>query len=252
MPSCQQPFGIEIRPGVFRPDWSAVTTAAAREALLARFASRGRFIDKWSTPLDERADSLWQYVLRLFVDLGRGPRIDELSTGVGWPPRRVRDVLQELERRDLLSIDGAASLVLYAYPFAERPTGHTVLMGARVFNVLCAIDALGVGAMFQKDVVVMSRCRACGMEICISITDRGQSLYSVSPADAVIWYDLSFADTAATSCCPKIAFFCCTAHLQIWRDGAGSGDNGRPLLPVEALEIGRAVFGPVLAETTGV
>lgn len=32
---------IEIRPGVARPDWSAVTSPAAREALKERDADRG-------------------------------------------------------------------------------------------------------------------------------------------------------------------------------------------------------------------
>ncbi len=244
--------GVEIRPGVFRPDWSAVITAAAQDALLARFASRERLIDKWSIPLDEMADRLWQCVLRLFADLGRGPGIDELSAAVGWPPRRVRDALRELEHRDLLGLDGATSTVLHAYPFAEHPTGHTVLLGTRVLNALCAVDALGVGAMFQKDVAAMSRCRACGTDICIATMNRGRSLRSVSPADVVVWYDLGFAGCAATSCCPKIAFFCSAAHLQAWRDGAGSGEDGRRLLPAEALEVGRALFGPVLAEAASV
>jgi alkylmercury lyase len=75
----QKSTGIEIRPGVFRPDWSAVTTAAARDALLARFKSRDSILDKWSVPLNDMGDHLWRCALSLFADLGRGPTLNELA-----------------------------------------------------------------------------------------------------------------------------------------------------------------------------
>lgn len=243
-----EPLGIELRSGVFRPDWSAVTTAAAQDALHARFGSRESLLDKWSMPLDDMEDRLWRCVLKFFADLGRGPILNELAAATGWPTERAKDVLEELQRRDLLGLDAGASTILYAYPFAEHPTGHGVELGSKVLNAVCAVDALGVGAMFQQDVVVTSRCRACGAGIRIATANHGRTLQSVTPADAVVWYDLSFAGCAATSCCPKIAFFCSDAHLQAWRDSGGSGTTGRCLLPAEALEVGRALFGPLLAE----
>lgn len=244
--------GVEIRPGVFRPDWSAVTTRAARDALLARFASRENLIDKWSIPLDEMGDRLWRCALRLFADLGKGPSIDELAAVVGWPSRRVKDALSDLQHRDLLGFDATASAIFYAYPFAGHPTGHTVQLGGRVLNAVCAVDALGVGAMFQQDVTIMSRCRACDTEISISTASHGRTMHSVSPPDTVVWYDLGFAGCAATSCCPKIAFFCSDSHLQAWRDHAELAEEGRRLLPAEALEVGRALFAPLLAEAASV
>ena len=36
-------LAVELRPGVFRPDWSIVTTDTVREALSARGAARARF-----------------------------------------------------------------------------------------------------------------------------------------------------------------------------------------------------------------
>jgi alkylmercury lyase len=243
---------IEIRPGVFRPDWSAVTTAVAQDALLARFGSRESVVDKWSVPLGEPEDCLWRCVLRFFADFGRRPICDELAKMTEWPAERVRTVLQELQERDLLGLDANASAIVYAYPFTAHSTGHSVQLGSRVLNALCAVDALGVGAMFQQDVVVMSRCRTCGADIRIATANHGRTLQSIQPANTVVWYDLSFAGCAATSCCPEIAFFCSDTHLQAWRNDAGSGTAGRRLLPTEALEVGRALFGPLLAEPASV
>jgi alkylmercury lyase len=92
----------EIRPGVFRPDWSVVTTAAARDALLARFESRESLLDKWSVPLDDMGDHLWRCALSLFADLGRGPTLNELAATAGWPAERAKGVLLELQGQDLL------------------------------------------------------------------------------------------------------------------------------------------------------
>jgi hypothetical protein len=39
--------------------------------------------------------------------------------------------------------------VTYAYPFAGRPTGHTVEVGGQALDSLCAVDALGTGAIWE-------------------------------------------------------------------------------------------------------
>jgi alkylmercury lyase len=43
---------IEIRAGVFRPDWSAVTRPPARHALTGRMAARAGLLDRWSYRLE--------------------------------------------------------------------------------------------------------------------------------------------------------------------------------------------------------
>lgn len=68
----------EIRPGVFRPDWSAVTSPIAREALVGRMATRAGLIEKWSHPLEADEDLVWRIVLRLYADAGRPPTPSKL------------------------------------------------------------------------------------------------------------------------------------------------------------------------------
>ncbi len=160
----------------------------------------------------------------------------------------MKAALQELQHRDLLGLDAAGTAIDYAYPFTSRETGHTVQLGAHTLNALCAIDALGVGAMYQRDVVITSRCSLCGTDIKVVTTDRGHRLRSVSPESAVVWYDFRYTGCAAASVCQKTVFFCSDAHLQAWRNGVAAEEDGRRLLPAEALEAGRALFAPLLAE----
>lgn len=45
-------FAVEIRPGVFRPDLSAVAKPRAREALNGRLAARVGLLDRWAVKLE--------------------------------------------------------------------------------------------------------------------------------------------------------------------------------------------------------
>jgi alkylmercury lyase len=101
--------------------------------------------------------------------------------------------------------------------------------------------------MFRTDVVIGSSCRACAGRIEIGIAEGGKSLSYVQPRDAVIWYDLAYSGRAAASCCPSIAFFCSEAELQQWFNAQSPPRAGYRLTLDEALEVGRAVFEPVLA-----
>jgi hypothetical protein len=79
----------------------------------------------------------------------------------------------------------------------------------------------------------------------------GRELSYARPADAVVWYDLAYSDAAATSCCPSIGFFCCDEHLRQWLDAQTLSRAGCRLALDEALEVGRALFEPVLALSVG-
>src|SRR5258708_2189847 len=82
----------------------------------------------------------------------------------------------------------------------------------------------------------------------ISTMAKGRALRSVSPASTIIWYDFAYDGNAATSCCPAIVFFCSNEHLQQWLQVQAPQRNGIRLTVGEALEVGRAIFGPVLAD----
>ena len=220
-----QEAAIELRPGVFRPDWSAAKSPAAKEALGGRAAARPGLIDKWLHALAPDEDRVWRAVLECYAVLGRPPLTAEISHQANLPESAVLQLLQQLEQRDLLA-RGPDGAIRYAYPFTEVMTGHHVTLGRHVLNALCAIDALGTGAMYESDVSIQSACALCGDGIRVATEDMGRRLVEVSPASAVVWYDFAYADSAAVSCCPTIAYFCKDDHLRQWlvskcRAGAG-------------------------------
>ena len=75
---------------------------------------------------------------------------------------------------------------------------------------------------------------------------EGRRLKCVEPHDAVVWYDFAYKDSAASSCCQAIAFFCSDEHLQEWLALQRVPRAGVRLAMDEALELGRGIFGPVL------
>jgi hypothetical protein len=71
-------------------------------------------------------------------------------------------------------------------------------------------------------------------------------LKSIVPVDAVVWYDFAYDGSAATSCCPAITFFCSVEHRCLWLETQMPKRSGIELTMDEALQVGRAIFGPVL------
>jgi hypothetical protein len=131
-------------------------------------------------------------------------------------------------------------------PFTGDQTEHHVQLRGRKLHAVCAIDALGVAAMFGTDVVIESSCRVCG-GIEIGTAQSGKSLNYARPVNAVVWYDLIYTGCATASCWPSIAFYCSEAELQQWVSAQNLQPKGYPLTLDEALEVGRALFEPVLA-----
>jgi hypothetical protein len=69
----------------------------------------------------------------------------------------------------------------------------------------------------------------------------------VQPGSAVVWSGVRRTDgCAANSMCTVIAFFCDDAHLEAWR-AEHHPEAGFRLSIDEALQVGRAFFGPSLA-----
>lgn len=242
---------VELRPGVRRPDWSLVTRPAAQEALTGRTAARSGLIEKWSTTLGKTEDFMWRSIMELFPTLGRPPQVEEIASALKMKREGLLLVLRELQQRDLLAFDEATGAITHAYPFTGSKSRHRVRLGERTLNALCAVDALGVGAMYRQDISIESSCQFCNAEIRIVTRRKGAALGSVSPASTVVWYDVAYSGgCAATSCCPSIAFFCSDDHLQRWLARRATPRQGYRLSPDDALEMGRALFGPVLAAST--
>jgi mercuric reductase len=236
-----------LRPGVRMPDWSLVADPAARAALAESMAVAGRR-EKWAG-LSPAEDRLWQAVLRGFAAAGRAPAAAALADATGLSAAEVADLLAALRRRDLL-VQDAAGEVSAAYPFSARETPHRVTLGGAAWPVfaLCAIDALGAGAMLGLESRVESACAACGAPIRIRTAGGGRRLAAVEPEGAVVWCGIRYAGgCAATSGCALKLFFCSEAHLDAWRRRTGLEAPGHRLTVGAAHQLGMALFVPMLA-----
>jgi len=201
--------------------------------------------DRWSG-YDPATDRVRVALLQLYAEDGRAPTTGTLAERAGMSETAVRLLLQELRRRDLVVLEGEQ--IVGAYPFTDRDTGHRVALDGRDLNAMCAVDALGIGAMIDRDVAITSRCRHCGAPIRITTRDRGRALAHVEPQTAVMWQSVRYEGAcAANSLCATTAFFCSDDHLSAWRREQAADEAGfRPSIE-EGPEAGRAVFGPSLA-----
>jgi len=240
--------GFAVRPGVTFPDWSAVTSPAVQDALSAMVGSDHVF-NRWSG-YDAVTDRVRVALLQLYAGDGRAPAIAALAERAGLSEPAIRPVLEELRRRDLVVLD--CGRIIGAYPYTDRDTGHRVTLGRTQVkthvNAMCGLDALGIGAMTGGDVRVASRCRHCGAAVRIATRDRGTALADIAPATAVMWQSVRYDGAcAADSLCATTAFFCSDDHLAAWRRECSADEPGFRLSIPEALEAGRALFGPSLA-----
>jgi mercuric reductase len=234
-----------LRSGVSFPDWSAVSSKNAHAATLAMLEATG-VQRRWQQHGDVE-DRVRVAILRHYAQTGRAPDLASLRASIGLSADALEQALAALAARDLIVRGGGR--LLGAYPFTDRATEHRVNVDGRVVHAMCAIDALGVGAMLDRDIEIVSSCRACGAEIQVSTHDRGRGLGAVTSPDAVVWAGMRYeGGCSATSLCTVIAFFCSGAHREDWCARNASDVCGFVLSVSEALEVGRALFGPALKE----
>jgi mercuric reductase len=237
---------ITARPGVTTPDWSVVTSGTVHEALGAIFETCD-WADRWAG-LDEAQDRTRRAILNAYPRIGRAPSINELALSTGIAPDQVHGLIIKLAARDMVVLDPDRATLVGAYPFIDRETEHRVQLDENILHAMCAIDALGAGAMLSTDTVIESVCRSCGVPIRIGTRDRGLSLADNTPIEAVVWTGVQYADRcAADSLCTVMAFFCSDEHLDSWREKQKPTPNGFRLSLEEGLQMGKAIFMPLLA-----
>ncbi len=218
----------------------------AREALLATLALYDPFRDRSDFAPEE--DKVHQALLRHYLATGMAPSQDDLWRAAGLPEATIRIVLANLGDRDLVVFDRDGGGIVGAYPFTDGVTEHRVVIDGREINAMCAIDALGAGAMARRDSVILPQCRECRTPLRIVTVAGGTTIKKMQPADLIVWMGRHYRDNcAASSLCTTICFFCSEAHLEVWR-GTRVHLEGFRLSLAEGLEVGRALFEPALSE----
>ncbi|WP_049564014.1 alkylmercury lyase family protein [Nonomuraea sp. SBT364] len=220
-----------------------------------------------AAPVEGGLRAVHQQVLRGFAATGAAPPVAELTRVAAPYGVSVEQVLGELHAADFLRLDDdgrGAGQILAAYPFSASATRHRVQIdgGPAVF-AMCAIDALGIAAMLGRDVRITSADPHDGRPVTVEVTAAGQACWS--PASAVVYAGQQAAcDTcppapaqasapgarsaAAEVCCGYVNFFADSASARTWAE-AHPQVSGQVLDQQAALQLGVAIFGPLLAET---
>ena len=239
---------FEVRPGVTFPDWSAVKSRLAKQALTDIVEAFG--IEKCFTQYDPDEDRIRVNILRSMAGHGRAPTIGELAETTGLPQSEISAHLIALKRKDLVVLDEAGERIVGAYPLTERETEHLVIIGDQQIHAMCAIDALGAGSMFKQDVRIKSYCRATRAPITIELTAAGTEIKSARPGTAIVWSGIQLSDgCAADSLCTVLAFFASDPAFEDWRAKEHPDTPGYRLTLNEGMQVGRAIFDPFLANT---
>lgn len=223
------------------PDPSMVTAPMAQEALdrilVAGWCDK-RFGDLYA------AASVLASLLLLYADQGRPPSSPELAAASGLSKHETDRLLADLHRHDLVLLNRGGTHIREAYPFTESVTGHTVMFvrTGRTLNTMCAIDALGAGAMCRENAIIRSACRVCDAPIVVRAQDDGMTLGEVNPQAAMVWAGFrQSCGCAADSLCTELVFFCSDQHLEGWR-ASGAASDGLRLSVEEAFQVGKALF----------
>ena len=207
-------------------------------ALLTEWKKRKRWHD-----LSPAHRDLHRAILRAYLASGKPPSNEEMNNMIGG---NAGPGLEDLAGRDLIVLDGGK--IVGAYPFTSRPSVHQVEIDQNEIAAMCAIDALGAGAMARSDARVRSRCARCNAPIEIDIVEHGLAISNVKPASALVWAgSVEASGCAADTQCATMLFFCDRAHLEAWHTAHPADGAGYCLTPAQALQLGAAIFRPFLA-----
>jgi Alkylmercury lyase len=215
-------------------DLTVVSDPAVRDAL-DHLLTEWRMHKRWSDLLPAHRD-LHRAILRAYLETGKPPSQADMPA----------PALDDLSTRDLIVLDQGH--IVGAYPFTSRTTRHRVdIAGRDHIPAMCAIDALGMGAMARRNAQVRSRCAHCDAPVEIDVTGAGLAIDRVHPQEARIWAGITpVAGCAATSQCQSMLLFCNSGHLEEWRKANAPDGRGYNLSPAQALQLGAAIFRPFL------
>lgn len=178
-------------------------------------------------------------VYRLWPEFGRAPRPREIAKALSMTEPDVHQALDALSSRELpcgrIERASRSDRIVFAWPLSNVPTEYIIkIPGSKPVYGRCAIDALGVSAMYGKPVEIEATSVSSGAPIRISV--HGSRVERAEPADAVVW-------VAGEDCgCDEMVIFANRAELAEWRRTLGKPE-GRTLSLDEATAYGVRVFG---------
>jgi len=197
-------------------------------------------------PLSPGERDLYDWILRAFAT-GRPPAPDTLADTATRFEIDVEQALATFTREDLVHHDPAIGTILVAYPFSGTPRGHRVLINStHHVEAMCAIDALGIAPMLGLPIEITSRDPHSDSEVWVRL-DPGEGAWW-EPQSAVVLDGCVCADGPSyRNWCAALNFFASTESANRYL-AANADVSGRAIPMIEAIELGRSIFGGLLQD----
>ena len=195
------------------------------------------------------AKRFFQAVVRAFPELGGPPSPDQLAALAAAHGLDVEAVLGELTARDLLQRDGRTGAITCAYPFSGRPTPHVVTVaGAPSLFAMCALDALGIPFMLNRDARIRSQDPTSGRVVAVEVRVREGGV-EWQPPTAVINVGRCDGDGPLLHTCCGVTHFFASAEAAARYLGTRADLRGEVLGQREAVEAAKGMFGGLLSDS---
>jgi hypothetical protein len=187
--------------------------------------------------------SLHQAVLRHFLNEGDAPDIGWIrgqASGLGVDPDAA---IAQLTAADLVHVDRDGQVAV-AYPFSGVPSGHQVqLANGPAVWAMCAIDALGIPQMVDRDATITAADPSTGEPVTV---EAHAGTWRWTPATAAVLIAQTGAGGPSAECtCGHVNFYSHAEHAQTYLDEHPEL-TGRVLEQGMAVELAGGVFGGLL------
>jgi len=171
-----------------------------------------------------------------WTEMGRAPTPGEFARRMKLPEQEADRLLDRLQACGE-SVGGGilrvpeSELIAVAWPLANVPTGITVTtQGGKPAFARCAIDALGVSEMLQKQTVVEAAARDNGAHLRVVVD--GDQVVDARPAGIMVLKGQG---------CDNMSFFSSAEAAQAWQKAHGG--QGKLFTLAEAVQRGAKTFG---------
>ena len=190
--------------------------------------------------------AMHQAILRAFAADGVPPTATDLDPVATYGAKTTAEVLTALHEADAIRLTADGQIAV-AYPFSSTPTRHRVHIvdpGAGVdVYAMCAIDALGMAPMLDRDTRIESVDVTTGQPVTVTTTS-GRTTWQPTAAVVFIGADAG-GGPSADSCCDYLNFFADHATAQAWTS-THPGILGQILNQAEAEDLATRLFQPLL------
>ena len=246
-------IGEEVGLG-FDPEWIQAQVGTYAQGVCAggthmteqRRGTRNDIVERLAgAQLSRQEDDTRKAILRAFAKAGSAPQVQDVAHVLGLPLESVLAACRTLARHDLIVWRDDEARILSAYPFSGLLTAHQVLIeGRKTLYAMCAIDALGIPYMLGTGARIRSACFFCHQPVRVDVQDG--LLQGAQPSTLVVWSSDRDGCCVAEVRCPLMNFFCDEGHLHAWL-ATSPDERGTTLSLIEALDVGKAAFGQLLA-----